>query len=586
MEVEVTFLSRRGTAIMRRSQRASGERVRIGRGTDNEVRLNDIHIGLRAAALVLRDTTVSIERLDNAPLEVNGEAVDSAHLKPGDEIILGPYRIEVLPTPEGCDGAIQIELVQTGAAGLERLASGTRIGLERTGASKRIYAWTGFLIIAVVCLAVPIIVFSGGMMRPWHKDATTPKAPKLVGLSWNPGAFSNAHRFFAADCATCHEGAFSRVADNACLACHANVGNHVEHAAALGAAGVKLTELRCIACHTEHRGIEGSVIRTAALCLDCHRSLNEAGSPANVRDVTGFPRGHPQFRATLVADAAQGTTVRAELGTTPPPLDRPGLKFSHKAHLVPGGFPALHYKEMACADCHVPEPSGQGFLPITYKKQCESCHELTFDKVSLPWPDAKVPHGDDVGVIASVWNYYAGLALQGGASTPAAPTPVERRGAGMPTPPAPTLPSSDIAAWVTAKSVAALRIVFDDHRGCAYCHYGMGPSGAWDTNKILTDALPPKANPARVVAPVSLRTRFLPWAVFDHASHRGVKCEDCHASREAQTSGEVLIPGIDNCAKCHGTENASLRAQSTCISCHVFHRSEFGLMRMTSGTMQ
>src|SRR5580658_713435 len=108
MEVEVNFLSRRGTAVMRRSQRASGERVRIGRGTDNEVPLNDIHVGLRAAALTIHDGVLTIDRLDNTPFEVNGDAVDTAPLRPGDEIRLGPYLIEILDAPEGCDGAIQI----------------------------------------------------------------------------------------------------------------------------------------------------------------------------------------------------------------------------------------------------------------------------------------------------------------------------------------------------------------------------------------------------------------------------------------------------------------------------------------------
>jgi hypothetical protein len=83
-----------------------------------------------------------------------------------------------------------------------------------------------------------------------------------------------------------------------------------------------------------------------------------------------------------------------------------------------------------------------------------------------------------------------------------------------------------------------------------------------------------------------LRTRFLPQAAFDHSSHRAVGCESCHASRTAQTAGEVLIPGIDTCTKCHGGENASLQAQSTCISCHYFHRSEFGLMRVTAEATQ
>jgi predicted CXXCH cytochrome family protein len=586
MEVEVNFLSRRGTAVMRRSQRASGERVRIGRGTDNEVRLSDIHVGLHAAALALRDGVLFVDRLDNSPLEVNDVAVETAQLKVGDHIVLGPYRIEILPTPEGCDGAIQIEAVQP--VGAADAAAGPQIGLQRTGASKRVYAWSGFLVIAVLFLAVPIVFLSTGMIKSWHQNATTRELPKLVGLSWNAGSFSNAHRFFAADCATCHQGAFTQIADKVCLACHQTIGNHVMHNVKLGAVGDELASLNCVDCHTEHRGIEGSVIREGHLCLGCHQNLNERAPDIGAHDIGGWPKGHPQFRVTLVADAAKGTTTRAELGTTPPPMDHPGLKFSHAAHLVKGGFPVLHYKEMACADCHVPDQTGLGFLPITYKDRCESCHELTFDKVALPWPNATVPHGDDTGVIAAVWNYYAGLALQGGASAspnlPAAPA--DRRGAGMTAPAAAMPPPGDTQAWVTAKSMAALQFVFDDKRGCAYCHYSTSADGAWDTDKILAGALPPKANPARIVTPPMLRTRFLPQAYFDHSSHRAVDCEDCHASRTAQTSGEVLIPGIDTCTKCHGGENASLQAQSTCISCHYFHRSEFGLMRTSAEATQ
>ena len=590
MEVDVAFLSRRGTAIMRRSQRASAERVRIGRGTDNEVPLNDIHVGLRAAALSLRDGVLIIDRLDNSPLEVNGDAVDTAPLEPGDEIRLGPYRIEILAPPEGCDGAIQIELVQPAAGAPERLA-GARIGLGHAGPSKRVYAWTGFLVVTVICLAVPIIVFSGGMLRSWHQDTPSPPLPTVVGLSWNAGSFSNAHRFFAADCTTCHQGAFTQVADSACLACHANVGAHTPHGAVLASVGARLASLRCVDCHTEHRGIAGSVIREARFCLDCHRNLNEAAPATGMEDVGGFPSGHPQFRATLVADAARGATVRMQLGGSPPAIDHPGLKFEHKAHMDTMNYPALGDRRVkGCADCHTPEPSGQGFLPITYKTQCARCHELTFDSVSLPWQGAAVPHGDDTGVIAAVWNYYAGLALQGGAApaTPAKPV-VERRAAGTPAPPAPSPPPADTEAWVTAKTASALRVVFDEKRGCAYCHYSTGDSGAWDVDKILAGALPPKANPPHVVAPVMLLMRFLPNAVFDHASHRGMTCESCHTIAEAVANGteRLMVPGIDNCTQCHGAENASLRAQSTCITCHVFHHSAFGLMRAAAaGAMQ
>jgi predicted CXXCH cytochrome family protein len=581
---------------MRRSQHASAPRVGIGRGTDNEVPLADIRLGLHVAALVPRESGMAIEKAGTTLLTVNGANVESATLKPGDEILLGPYRIEILAPPPGSDGAIQIELVQPMGQSLDRLNASARIGLDRTSANKRIYAWTGFVVVVIVCLAVPIVFFSGGHLSPWNKDTANGVVPKIVGLAWNTGAFSNAHRFFAADCKTCHNnGNFTRAQDDACLACHAVVGSHVEHSANLGSLATEVSSMRCTDCHTEHRGFEGTVISKASLCLGCHRGIRENDPAVGIRDVEGWPGDHPQFFATLVADATKKTTIRVQLGTSPPPADHPGIKFSHAAHLLAGGFPALGYKEMTCADCHVAEPSGQLFLPITYKNQCEKCHQMAFDSTALPWEGGKVPHGDDLGVIATVWNYYAGLALKNGTGGGGAPAPsepsVERRAPGMPGPAAAPAPGAaalpaDTQAWVKDKATAALRIVFDDKRGCAYCHYGMGASGAFDTNAILATALPPKAETPHFIAGVSMRTRFLPRAKFDHSRHRGMNCTDCHDAPQSATSNEVLIPGIDTCVKCHGTENASLRSQSTCITCHVFHRSEFGRMRMTAETVQ
>jgi len=567
MEVEVTTLSRRGIAIMRRSQRVSGDRVNLGRGTDNEVSLNDIHVGLRAAALILHDGVLTVERLDNSLLEVNGETIQTAALAPGDKIRLGPFQITILPQPEGCDGAIQIEQLAT-AGTSEQAAAGARIGLERTGASKRVYAWSGFLVIAVACLAAPIIVFSGGLIRPWHKDTANPKLPAAIGLSWNIGEFSNAHRFFAADCTTCHQGAVPKVADTACLACHAKVGSHTPHGVALAGVGDRLASLGCTDCHTEHRGIEGSVIRTAGLCLDCHRNLNEASPAAGVQDIGGFPSGHPQFRATLVAaDAAQVTTVRAVLGATPPPVNHPGLKFSHKAHMDTLDWSALGDRRVkGCDSCHVAEPSGQGFQPITYKNQCEHCHELTFDKIALPWQDAKVPHGDDGAVVGAVWNFYAARAVHDGIAVPPA----------------------DVQASISEKTLAVLKqVVFEEKRGCAYCHYGLGANGSFDTDRVVAAVAAAAPEKPKLTAPVSLLARFLPQARFDHVQHRGMKCEDCHTVREMQSDGveALMIPGKENCVRCHGAEDAALRAQSTCITCHEFHRSEFGLMHMIPSPM-
>jgi hypothetical protein len=312
----------------------------------------------------------------------------------------------------------------------------------------------------------------------------------------------------------------------------------------------------------EHRGINGLVIRAAALCVDCHRALARTAPQAGLFDVGGFPRGHPQFRATVVAEAAgenaaKPKLVKVLLGGAPKPADHPGLHFPHAAHLRPEGFPVLGYKALACRDCHVPEPSGQGFLPVTYKAQCQRCHRLTFDAI-LPW--RQVPHGDDQGVAAAVEGFYAALVIKKGIPRNAGNPGIARL---IPGTAAPAPLPQNAPQWVAEKKREALAVVFDPKRGCFECHFRAAARG-----------------PFRV-APVLLSTRFLPAARFDHRRHAAVACEACHAARQSQSSADVLIPGIDRCTTCHGAESAAFQAQSTCTSCHVFHRPERGPMRRT-----
>jgi len=583
VDVEVTLLTRRGAAVMHRSHRVSADRVNLGRGTNNEVPLPDIRVELAAAVLSLHDGALMIETAGLSPLRVNGRSVESSPVAPGDEIVIGPYRIQLTEPPGGCDAAISVELTQTLGNTLGTLMSRARIDLASTAPSKRTMSWTAFVIIAALCLIGPIVVYAVGLVPSWRDRAPHPGPAGVVALSWNAGQLSNPHRPFATDCAACHRAAFSAVPDAACRACHIGVGAHAEANADLGGMRDAIDARRCTHCHEEHRGLRGLVIREAALCLDCHRDLATTAPGAGFKDVTGFPNGHPQFSATLVADAAKKELVRHELGTTPPPQDHPGLHFSHAAHLLKGGFPKLGYKEQVCADCHKPELGGQGFLPITYAGQCQSCHALKFDRSDLPWPDATVPHGDDSGIVAAVWNYYAGKALQGGSMAPQtpAPAPVARQAAGVPPPPPADSPPKDIEAWVRARTESALRgVILDDKRGCAYCHFGSGANGVFEPEKFLPSpmASAPTAQ-IRIVAPVLMETRFLPKARFDHAKHTATGCDDCHNSRTSESSADVLIPGEENCLRCHGAEDAALRTQSTCVTCHVFHHTEFGAMR-------
>jgi hypothetical protein len=566
MQAEVTFLTRRGAAVMRKPHRVTAEIIRFGRGTDNEVALPDIRVELTAAALRQRTDGLLIERLGDSPLRVSGETIGAALVGPGDEILIGPYKIVLSNPPEGFDAELSVELVQPMGDALQRLVAGSRIGLDQTRLSKRRASWALFVSVTIVCLAIPITLYSlgDGVRRSTSVPADGLStifgiAWNLLGTAWNPGELSNQHRYFAENCAICHQSPFALVNDSACLTCHGGIGNHIEPVAVSYAEPVRrhLQATRCAECHEEHRGLHSLVIGEEALCIGCHRSLAETMANVGLRDVRGFPEGHPQFRVTLVRDAAARSFERAPLGSNPKPTDRPNLVFSHAVHLVSEGFPALGYKPMVCADCHVPEPSGQGFLAITNKGQCQRCHALKFD-AELPWKE--VPHGDDARVGAEVEGFYASIALKEGGPGGGVPAPqIERR-----LPDSPSTPPSDAPgrrAWVRQKTAQALGIIFDEKRGCFYCH------------------VPDRARDEFRVSPVLMLTRFLRPARFDHAPHTPVECGDCHDARHSQASSDVLIPGIERCTTCHGVEAASFKVQSTCTSCHVFHRQELGPMR-------
>ena len=562
MKLDVGFLTRRGPdAVMRKSQEVTAEIVRVGRGTDNEVELPDIRVALHAAILVERADGLFIERAGEEPLRVNGESASSAALHIGDHVHIGPYEMVVAEPPEGFDAAITIELTQPLGDALERLRSHSRMTLADAGMSRRVSSWVLFLAFAIFGLIVPLAVYPFGHVVTSSTSVPPVRMVNYVNLSWNAGAISNPHRFFAQDCATCHRSAFTSVADTACLTCHTNIGSHFEAAADLGSARKDLAATRCAECHEEHRGVDHLVIRAEALCVDCHAALDKSAPNAGVRNVGGYPAKHPQFRATVVADAAKPLLARQELGTTPPPADHSNLNFSHAAHLVEKGFltPAGQ-KIMVCADCHVRESDGQGFRPISFEAQCHSCHDLKFD-AALPWRE--VPHGDAAAVKNAVTDFYARTALEGGVQDADAPALV-RRVVGTPMPEPTETERRAALAWAGQRTTTAMGIIFDEKRGCAYCHVVDRTDGNF------------------TVAPVVLRDRFLPEAKFDHGKHRALDCGDCHDAKRSEKSSDVLVPGIENCVACHGTERAALKTQSTCTSCHLFHRQEFGPMKTAS----
>jgi predicted CXXCH cytochrome family protein len=551
---QVSLVTRRPRGgVSLKPSTVTADSLRFGRGTGSEVLLQDVRIGLIEAELQPRDGVLHLTKQGSGALRLNGDPVDAAIVKPGDEIQIGPYKITIVDPPPETDVAITVELTDPLGDDFARLQSQSVIGLDRTWLSRRRGAWIGAITVLVLFLLLPVMAY---VVNPKPDPRAAPPArivPTAVDQSWNIGEISNPHKNFARECRSCHENAFISVRDEACLTCHKGIQHHVD---IKRFPNLTINTTPCGGCHQEHRGARGVITRAQSLCTDCHDDLKRSAPNAELRNVRDFGSAHPQFAVTVVADAGAKTFQRVELGGATKPVDHPNLKFSHKAHVDPVAWPR-EMRKLACVDCHVTEPGGGLMVPISFTKDCAECHKATlqFDAAAL---DRMVPHGDAALAQRSIKDFYARTALEGGVTDLSAPEIVRRR----PGTPLTEPQRLEALAWADQRALAARNFVFDDLRGCGTCH------------DIQRNAADPKAD--FKIAPVLLQAHFLPKAQFNHAKHATVDCESCHAARDSVASADVLIPGIENCRTCHGGESAGAKVQSTCISCHGFHNPGTG----------
>jgi hypothetical protein len=82
------------------------------------------------------------------------------------------------------------------------------------------------------------------------------------------------------------------------------------------------------------------------------------------------------------------------------------------------------------------------------------------------------------------------------------------------------------------------------------------------------------------VAPVKLTSRYLPWGDFNHNvpehhqdANGAPNCDGCHKAKTSAKAEDVLLPGIAECAACHGKtrQETAAAAGSECAECHGFH---------------
>jgi hypothetical protein len=551
---QISLVTRRprGGVSLKPTQ-VTAEVLHLGRGTANEVLLPDVRVGVTEATIQLRDSGLVLSKHGPNPVSVNGVATATTALKAGDEILIGPYKITIVEPPADIDAALTVELISPLGDDFARVQAQSVIGLERTWLGKRPTAWLAALAILVVFAALPVAAYLVNATPDPRAPSSAPRLlPAVVEQAWNVGEISNPHKNFARECRSCHETAFTTVRDEACLGCHDAIQHHVD---APRFPNLVINKIPCGGCHHEHRGAHGVINQAQALCTDCHLDLKRTAANAELRDVGDFGERHPEFRVTVVADAAAKTRARVDLGSEARPVDHPNLKFSHKGHLDPIAWPR-QMRKLACPSCHVTEPGGGLMQPIAFTRHCAECHDSSL-KFEASAPDRAVPHGNAALAQRSIKDFYARVALEGGVGDLSAPAVVRRR----PGTPLAEPERLEALAWAEQRAAAARSFVFDDLRGCGTCH---------DVDR---------GGPEFKIAPVLLQTQFLPKAQFNHGKHTTVSCEGCHAARASIASSDVLIPGIATCRNCHGGESAGAKVRSTCISCHDFHKPGIGPLK-------
>jgi hypothetical protein len=526
-----------------------GEVLSIGRAADQAIFLPDLRAALNHAQVsAVGNDQYRVESLIVAGIRVNGEITYSATVAPGATIEIGSTRLTLLATPRDYDAAIEVSALDKSEQQAARAYRARPTRLGQTWLGKRAPSWILFGLLLVFGLGIP----AASHFLPGVRDTLAVLPIPGTGF-WNPGPLESSHRYFGDDCAQCHQHAFLRVRDEACLTCHMNTKAHADPAKFRIA---ELGDARCRDCHQDHNGPAGMVRTDQRLCADCHVGLRQRTANASqLEDAGDFGTSHPEFRLNLPAWDAAGTFTPQVVTWKPGLSEVSGLKFNHEKHLDPKGLntPDGH-KVLTCANCHRPEAGGALMQPIAFESMCHECHALGFDTLS---PEREVPHGEVAAVVYTLNEYYARRALEGGYADARAPTIVQqRRRPGQP--PQTQQEKQEALAWARDRAEQAARTLFTG-KACVTCHAITPPSGdsTWG------------------VAPVRVSGAWYVEAKFPHARHATMRCEDCHADApKSSRASDLLIPGIGNCRECHAGAHADAKVQSTCIDCHDYHRDE------------
>jgi len=523
------------------------DQLSIGRGTDQELLLPGERVAYRHAEISLSAGQYRIRALGSAGVTLNGRSCKVAVLNSGDQILIGDYRLVVLPTPEGVDLALSLEVLeQQDAPAVDPTLFTTRLDALPHWRSRR-WAWLLFSVMLLGALLLPALVALQSNWQSSFRD--TPLVPD--DSFWLSGPLHSMHSTIGKDCQACHTSPFSRVKNEACMECHTDTAMHISESHP----DTSMFEgERCASCHHEHNGEKRMVFDDQRFCADCHGELQHRMSDTpTVEQATDFYADHPEFRLSMLQWQPQSQSwLQSPRQTVAESLQESShLTFDHAKHLDPLGIKNEDgdWQVLSCNSCHQVAAGGINMAPIKMEQHCGSCHALSFD---LQDPQRVVPHGKPDQVLANLREYYAAQFLRHRAAAAGA------RG----TRPGMRSNLSELqregTLWVEKKSMAVAEDLFE-RRACATCH------------QVERNLKQPEK---WLVKPVQLNKKWLAASQFPHARHSQSECADCHAAAQSTQAEDILIPDIAVCQECHKGQQATQGLRSGCISCHSYHQLE------------
>ncbi len=522
----MSFLIQRATGRNLTLTQIQGEILRIGRGTNQDLRSENPAVALEHA--VIESDSAGYLITDKGSITgtyVNKKPVESSRLGKGDVLEVGDLRIEVQLADPAKPLFLRVVIARTAAVFVEEeeeaasvATPGARVvkakKVDYVGAYRLTRPWMTKVSATAILLIVALAII-GMAIEPQRQTA------------FMPGGLSSAHATarlaglpVAGNCGACHSP-WQSVSSSKCVGCHSQPP-HASH---------EKNPPDCFSCHAEHRGVAKLADIPNQACVDCHSNLSAhvrvpptqlallrfAGrySFESIASIKDFGQSHPDFIY---------------------PKDENTLRFNHRLHLAQRGVLNASGKRevLQCAGCHALRDKAD-LSTVNFKQHCQRCHRLTFDD---RYPKEEVPHGGDPTIV-----YGAVIAL-----------------------------STDARA-IVGKSEAELRRILTARRPVQGDQQSFRKKAALVFRDKCSKChdVRPRGDQLAVTPPI-IPTTWLAAARFTHGSHRTTDCESCHkTARKSVATSDVLMPGRADCAVCHAPDARIAQASSACRLCHEYH---------------